>query len=154
MAIVTKEYIKNLFLLLEEGKSSEFFDHVVENVEWQVEGTHPLAGIYKSKSEFVSATFDRLGRILKEGVVLRVHNILLDGSSAAIEMVALSHTNHNVLFDNHYCWVTTFNDKGEIVRVRAYLDSALVADVIVTEERIVEEARLAKVLEDIKHEVC
>jgi ketosteroid isomerase-like protein len=29
-------------------------------------------------------------------------------------------------FDNRYCWVVDFQD-GRIVRVRAYLDSAMVA---------------------------
>jgi hypothetical protein len=32
-------------------------------------------------------------------------------------------------FDNHYCWVTRF-DRGAIVEVRAYLDSAMVAELI------------------------
>lgn len=31
------------------------------------------------------------------------------------------------LFDNTYAWMTRWNNQGQIVQVRAYLDSALVA---------------------------
>src|ERR671916_739818 len=66
---------------------------------------------------------------LKEGVVLRVTNTLVDGDSAAVEMESLSTALNGKPFDNRYCWVVHFSE-GTIVEVRAYLDSALVQRLI------------------------
>jgi uncharacterized protein len=102
---------------------------VADDVNWTVMGTHPLAGTYHTKADFLAHTFARLNKILKEGVVLRVTNILVDGDSAAVEMESLSTALNGKPFDNRYCWVVHFSE-GTIVEVRAYLDSALVQRLI------------------------
>jgi uncharacterized protein len=76
---VQASYVKSLFTNLEDGESSAFFEHVADDVNWTVMGTHPLAGTYQTKAGFLAHTFARLDTILKEGVVLRVTNILVDG---------------------------------------------------------------------------
>ena len=126
---VQVSYVKNLFANLENGKSDAFFEHVADDVNWTVMGTHPLAGTYHTKADFLTHTFARLDKILKEGVLLRVTNILVDGESAAVEMESLSTTLNGKPFDNRYCWIVHFSD-GTIVEVRAYLDSALVQRLI------------------------
>jgi uncharacterized protein len=126
---VQASYVKNLFANLENGQSGAFFEHVADDVNWTVMGTHPLAGTYHTKADFLAHTFARLNKILKEGVVLRVTNILVDGDSAAVEMESLSTALNGKPFDNRYCWVVHFSE-GTIVEVRAYLDSALVQRLI------------------------
>ena len=126
---VQASYVKSLFANLENGKSGAFFEHVADDVKWTVMGTHPLAGTYHTKDDFISHTFARLDKILKEGVLLRVTNILVDGDSAAVEMESLSTALNGKPFDNRYCWVVHFSE-GTIVEVRAYLDSALVQRLI------------------------
>jgi len=42
--------IRTIFKGLEQGDGASFFEHVDDNVDWIVEGTHALAGHYKSKS--------------------------------------------------------------------------------------------------------
>jgi hypothetical protein len=39
---------------LEDGFGAEFFKYVSDDVDWTVEGTHPLAGHYRSKVNFVA----------------------------------------------------------------------------------------------------
>ena len=126
---VHASYVRSLFANLENGKSGAFFEHVADDVKWTVMGTHPLAGTYHTKDDFISHTFARLDKILKEGVLLRVTNILVEGDSAAVEMESLSTALDGKPFDNRYCWVVHFSD-GTIVEVRAYLDSALVQRLI------------------------
>ena len=126
---VQANYVKSLFANLENGKSGAFFEHVADDVNWTVMGTHPLAGNYHTKADFLTHTFARLNKILKEGVVLRVTNILVAGDSAAVEMESLSTALNGKPFDNRYCWIVHFSD-GTIVEVRAYLDSALVQRLI------------------------
>ena len=126
---VQADYVESLFANLENGKSDAFFERVADDVHWTVMGTHPLAGPYPTKADFLTHTFARLGKILEEGVVLRVTNILVDGESAAVEMESLSTALDGKPFDNRYCWIVRFSE-GTIVEVRAYPDSALVRRLI------------------------
>ncbi|MDQ5826804.1 MAG: nuclear transport factor 2 family protein [Chloroflexota bacterium] len=126
---VQPSYVRSLFANLENGRQDAFFEHVAEDVDWTVMGTHPLAGTYHTKADFLTHTFARLNKILKEGVVLRVTNILVDGDSAAVELESLSTALNGKPFDNRYCWIVHFSN-GTIVEVRAYLDSALVQRLI------------------------
>ena len=122
-------YVKSLFANLENGESDAFFEHVADDVNWTVMGSHPLAGTYHTKADFLAHTFARLDKILKEGVLLRVAHIMVDGDSAAVEMESLSTALNGKAFDNRYCWIVRFSE-GTIVEVRAYLDSALVERLI------------------------
>ena len=53
---VQASYVKSLFANLEDGKSSAFFEHVADDVNWTVMGTHPLAGTYHTKADFLART--------------------------------------------------------------------------------------------------
>jgi ketosteroid isomerase-like protein len=126
---VQANYVKSLFANLENGKSGAFFEHMADDVNWTVMSTHPMAGTYHTRADFLAHTFARLDKILKEGVVLRVTKILVDGDSAAVEMESLSTALNGKPFDNRYCWIVHFSE-GTIVEVRAHLDSALVQRLI------------------------
>jgi uncharacterized protein len=125
MQPLTTDYVRSLFASLEKGNSGEFFRHVAEDVNWTVMGTHPLAGTYHDRETFIASTFGRLNRVLKEGVLLRVTGILVSGDTAAVELEALSTALNGKPFRNRYCWICRFAS-GQVVEVRAYLDSALV----------------------------
>jgi uncharacterized protein len=122
---ITLEQVRAIFSGLESGDGSAFFDHVAEDVDWTVQGTHPLAGRYRSKTEFREHTLAKLAKVLPQGLRLRVLNVLISGDWAAVELQSLAIAKNGLRFDNRYCWVTRFAD-GKIVEVRAYLDSALV----------------------------
>jgi ketosteroid isomerase-like protein len=123
---VTAEYVRQIFIGLEEGDGSSFFDHVDDKVDWIVEGTHPLAGHYQSKTDFTEGTFAKLSKVLPKGAQLHVENILVSGDAAAVELHSLAIAKNGFRFDNRYCWIVYF-ENDVIVRVRAYLDSAMVA---------------------------
>ena len=131
---IQADYVRTLFANLENGRTDAFFDHVAEDVNWTVMGTHPLAGTYHTKDDFLAHTFVRLNKLLKEGVVLRVNNILVDGETAVVELQSLSTALNGKPFNNRYCWIARFSN-GPIVEVRAYLDSALVQQLIDENER-------------------
>ena len=131
---IQADYVRTLFANLENGRTDVFFDHVAVDVNWTVMGTHPLAGTYHTKADFRAHTFARLNKLLKEGVVLRVINLLVDGDTAAVEMESLSTALNGKPFHNTYCWVARFSN-GTIVEVRAYVDSALVQQLIDENER-------------------
>ena len=124
---LTKQFVEKLFKNLENGHQEEFFSQVSPNVLWEVMGTHPLAGVYHGKQEFLDHTFVRLKKLLKGGPVLKVSNILIaeDTPIVIVEMVQLSYSINGRPFNNTYCWLVKFENEV-IVHVRAYLDSALV----------------------------
>jgi ketosteroid isomerase-like protein len=126
---LTVDKVRNLFNLLLSTDSEKFFKNVAENVSWTVMGTHPLAGDYESKDEFFSHTFLRLNKLLKEGPLLKVNNIIVQDNFAVVEMESLSTALNGKPFNNTYCWVVEFKD-DIIVKVRAYVDSALVQKLI------------------------
>src|SRR5271156_1708130 len=124
---ITSDRVREIFKGLEKGEGAAFFEHVADNVDWAVMGTNPLAGHYHSKRAFVDATFSKLGKVLPKGAQLRVTNEIVAGDTAVVELVSDATARNGMRFDNHYCWVTRF-DRGAIVEVRAYLDSAMVAE--------------------------
>lgn len=131
---ITHASVRALFDHLAAGEQAEFFAQVADDVDWTVMGTHPLAGHYRSKTEFTAATFARLNPLMQNGSIdLAVVEVHVDGDHAVVELRATSTLRSGEPFDNRYCWVCTFDD-DTIVAVRAYLDSALVATTIATLE--------------------
>jgi ketosteroid isomerase-like protein len=124
--MITEVDVRKIFKGLEQGDGAGFFEHVDDKVDWIVEGSHPLAGHYKSKSDFVAGTFAKLAEVLPRGAQLVVEHLLVKDDQAVVELHSLATAKNGLKFDNRYCWVCRFaNDT--IVEVRAYLDSALVA---------------------------
>jgi uncharacterized protein len=123
---ITRESVREIFKGLENGDGSAFFQHVSDNVDWTVMGTHPLAGHYLSKKAFIEGTFAKLGQVLPHGAQLHTENVVVEGDQAVVELHSLATAKNGMRFDNRYCWVVNFQD-GLIALVRAYLDSALVA---------------------------
>ena len=124
---INERKVRSIFVDLEQGDGDAFFGHVADDVDWTVMGTHPLAGQYSSKNAFKQGTFSKLGNVLPKGAQLRVTNVIVAGDTAVVELVSDAIARNGMRFDNHYCWITRF-DGETIVEVRAYLDSAMVAE--------------------------
>ena len=123
---ITSDSVREIFKGLENGDGAAFFEHVADNVDWIVEGTHPLAGHYFSKKAFIEGTFAKLSQVLPNGAQLHVEDLLVKDNEAVVELHSLATAKNGLRFDNRYCWVVYFRD-GVIVRVRAALDSAMLA---------------------------
>lgn len=123
---ITSDRIRAIFKGLEAGDGASFFEHVADDVDWIVMGTHPLAGEYHSKKAFREGTFAKLDKVLQAGAQLQVENVLVQRDEAAVELRSLATARNGMRFDNRYSWIVYFRN-NRIVRVRAYLDSAMVA---------------------------
>jgi len=122
---ISLDKIRALFKNLEQGDGAEFFTQVADDVDWIVEGHHPLAGHYRSKADFLAGTFAKLGKVLPSGTQLHVTNAMLCEDWAIVELASLATAKNGLRFDNKYCWLCRF-ENGKVVEVRAYLDSAMV----------------------------
>jgi uncharacterized protein len=123
---VHADFVRKIFSGLEHGDGAAFFEHVADDVDWIVMGTHPLAGHYKSKSDFIAGTFAKLGKVLPDGAQLHVEHLLVADDQAVVELHSEATAKNGMRFDNRYCWIVYFRD-NIIVRVRAYLDSTMVS---------------------------
>jgi hypothetical protein len=123
---VTTDFVRQIFAGLERGDGAGFFAHVADDVDWTVMGTHPLAGHYTSKAAFIAGTFAKLAKVLPKGTELHVDHLVVAGDQAIVELHSEATAINGFRFDNTYCWVVYFRDQV-ITRVRAYLDSAKVA---------------------------
>jgi len=122
---VSSDFVRQIFAGLEKGDGASFFAHVADDVDWTVKGTHPLAGHYHSKADFIAGTFAKLNKVLPNGAELHVDHLHVAGDTAIVELHSEAVAKNGFRFDNHYCWVVVFRD-NVIVQVRAYLDSAKV----------------------------
>ncbi|MGA2537564.1 MAG: nuclear transport factor 2 family protein [Terracidiphilus sp.] len=123
---LSDDYVLATFKGLENGDGAAFFERVADDVDWTVMGTHPLAGHYLSKRDFREGTFAKLGHVLTSGAQLHVEHLLVKGNEAIVELHSLATAKNGMRFDNRYCWIVYFRHQ-RIIRVRAYLDSAMVA---------------------------
>ena len=126
---ITAEYVSEIFKGLQEGDGAAFFAHVADDVDWTVIGTHPLAGEYLSKADFINCTFAKLSRVLPQGAQLHVEHLIVKDDQVVVELRSLATAKNGMRFDNRYCWNVCFETE-RIVRVRAYLDSAMVAQLL------------------------
>lgn len=58
-----REHIQSLFTELTSGNSTVFYDQVVDDVDWNVQGTHPLAGRYHNKTVFLINAVNRIAKL-------------------------------------------------------------------------------------------
>lgn len=131
--MIDEKTVRAIFANLEQGSGDAFFAHVADDVDWTVMGTHPLAGRYHSRQAFQQATFARLNKLLPGGTQLHVTTVYVSGDTAIVELVSKATAKNGTRFDNHDCWIVRFVD-DRIVEVRAYLDSAKVAQLIAENE--------------------
>jgi ketosteroid isomerase-like protein len=118
--------VEAIFGLLENPDTTPaFFEHVADDVEWTVMGTHPLAGTFTSKQEYLDATFSQLGPLMRAGTHIKLSDLYVDGNTVIAELMTHSVTLEGAAFEDGLCWICTF-DGDRIVKARCYLDSAMV----------------------------
>jgi uncharacterized protein len=105
--MVTEDYVRRIFKGLEEGNGASFFEHVNDDVDWTVEGTHPLAGHYKSKADVVAGTFAKLDKVLPHGAQLIVELLVVKDDQAVVELHSLATAKNGFRFDNRYAGSST-----------------------------------------------
>ena len=65
--MITEGYVRTIFKGLENGDGASFFEHVADDVDCTVMGAHPLAGAYKSKTDFTPARSPSSARCSRMG---------------------------------------------------------------------------------------
>src|SRR5262249_24028762 len=117
--MITEDYVRSIFKGLEQGDGAGFFEHVDDKVDWIVEGTHPLAGHYKSKADFLAGTFAKLNKVLPGGAQLIVEHLLVKDDQAVVELHSLATAKNGLRSEHRYGWPAPFTGHP-LARERAF----------------------------------
>ena len=132
---LTHEDVRVLFDYWKTGESDKFMDRLVDDIHWTVMGSHPLAGEFHNKADYFAGALNRLSRVLTKTVSLDVVAIYVDGMTAIVELKSALISKNGMPYNNSYCWILKFNDDKQVTSIKAYLDSALLKEVIESNER-------------------
>lgn len=116
-------------LLARPETTTTFFDRVADDVDWTVEGTHPIAGRYTDKKTLLAEAIGRLTPLTRDGVRLEVSHLVVDGDTVVVELASTCTAIDGGSYDNALCWVCRFDSAepgATVVKVREYLDSAMI----------------------------
>ncbi|KAF7196415.1 hypothetical protein HII31_02143 [Pseudocercospora fuligena] len=86
----TREEIRGFAASLATDDKSPFFNRVSTNVDWEVMGTHPAAGRFKTLDEWKAGALGVVQKTLKDQIQLELVNVIGGGDEewAVIELEA------------------------------------------------------------------
>ncbi|KAK3069094.1 hypothetical protein LTR53_012833 [Teratosphaeriaceae sp. CCFEE 6253] len=148
----SRSEIESLAAHLASADQSPFFARVSPDVVWDVmgailatprprettiadlcsfsrAGTHPAAGHFTSLETWKHGALGVINQRLTEPLKLKIVNVSGGGADqewATVELEANGVCKNGMEYPQRYAWIMRFDDRGTIVQVRAYLDSALV----------------------------
>jgi ketosteroid isomerase-like protein len=125
----TRTLITHLFEEYEKGELRQIMRVVADDVHWTLAGTSQLSGVYRSKAEFSDAIRDRMNPKLREPIRPNVRRIIVDDDTAVVEFHGHATSIAGRPYDNDYCWVIRVDD-DRIVEITAYLDGAMLDDLL------------------------
>ena len=95
---ITPDRVREIFKGLENGDGAAFFEHVVDDVDWTVMGSHPLAGHYLSKKAFIEGTFAKLAQVLPQAAELHAEHLIVKDDQAVVELHSLATAKNGLRF--------------------------------------------------------
>ncbi|KAJ5935967.1 hypothetical protein N7454_005265 [Penicillium verhagenii] len=122
-----------------------FFDHVADDVKWEITGSSALSGIWTSKSGFKNTVWLPIIKLIAdpgpEFELISTEKMLKNEDGwVAVELKTIRTRTKlgNKLYSQHYCWLCKFNSGKMITHVRAFIDSST-AETVLSEEKLRQE---------------
>ncbi|RDK46812.1 hypothetical protein M752DRAFT_261774 [Aspergillus phoenicis ATCC 13157] len=133
-----------------------FFNHVNDNVHWEITGQSALSGVWRSKSQFLDNVWLPIVRLIADpGPIFEIaapESITSNEEGwVSIELKTRNTQTKlgNRIYRQHYCWHCKFNATRKIIQVRSFFDTSL-AEAILLDEKYRQET-LAILPSDGKH---
>lgn len=124
-----KEIVNKAFDAWESKGTSDVFDLLDDNVQWEIKGSTPWSKVYKSKQQFMDEVIIPLNKKLSVKIKPAVRHIYQDDKTVIVlwdgEATALDGKPYRA----SYSWNMTF-DGDRIVSVIAFLDGMEFTDVM------------------------
>ncbi|WP_156963966.1 nuclear transport factor 2 family protein [Muricoccus aerilatus] len=100
---------------------SGFVELLAPDVVWTIHGSGPVAGIYRSREDFVERASRPLMTRLATPLVPKVHHIWAFGDTVIIRFEAAATTTSGDAYSNQFVWIFTMRN-GIVVEAEAFLD--------------------------------
>ncbi|KAF7329489.1 Nuclear transport factor 2 family protein [Mycena kentingensis (nom. inval.)] len=131
---LTKEVITRMFDAAATGDISVWLGTIDPDVEWVIarpdgHDKRTLAGTY----DYASWTDKVLGTMLPHldgALKMELVSVEIIGNKAILETRASAPRKDGRMYTNFYAWFMTFSPQGKIVKLREYLDSSAVRDLL------------------------
>lgn len=98
------------------------FDLLADDVEWTVAGNSPVAGVYRSKQDFMTHAVAPITARLATPIVPEVQHVVAQGDAVVVVWRGTARAHDGSAYTNQYAWHMEL-DGGRIVRVVAFLDT-------------------------------
>jgi uncharacterized protein len=122
-----KKLVEERFARWARGEGN-FFELLADDVRWTVVGTHPIAGTFTSRDEFlrraVNPLSDRLDGLIKP----TVQNLVAEGDMVVAHWTGEARTKDGRPYNNTYMWVMRFED-SRVKEATAMFDTELLTSV-------------------------
>ena len=98
------------------------FELLVDDVEWTIVGSSPLAKTYRSKNEFIDEVIDPFNARMAKPLVPTVRGIFADGDMVIILFDAAATPKDGRPYNNPYTWYFQMQE-AKIVKAIAFFDN-------------------------------
>lgn len=98
------------------------FELLVDDVEWTIIGSSPLAKTYRSKNEFIDAVIDPFNARMDKPLVPTIRGIYADGDMVIIFFDGEATVRDGQPYLNTYTWYFQMKD-AKIIKAVAFFDN-------------------------------
>ena len=111
-----------------KGEGS-FFDLLVDDVQWTINGSAPLSKTYTSKQQFLDEVINPLNQRLSKKIVPSVRKLYAEGDVVIALIDGKATAKDGKSYNMSYAWFMTMKN-GKIIQVDAFLDGIQFADIM------------------------
>ena len=120
-----KQIVRDFYASAARGDLDASFALVADDVVWNNIGSTRFSGSYRGKQTLIENLLGPLFGALKNGIAMRVDDLIAEGDLVAVLATGSAETHAGVPYNNSYCQVFRIRG-GLIAEVREYMDTALV----------------------------
>ena len=121
-----KQLVQSFFDAGNRGDFDSCFAMIADDIVWTNIGSTCFSGTYRGKDQVMSELIGPLFGQLKAGIHSTVENLIAEGDIVVAQSTGAAETHDGRPYNNTYCQVIRLRD-GQIVEVKEYLDTELVA---------------------------
>jgi uncharacterized protein len=123
-AMENKKLMEDIFAAVAAGNRAMFLDSLADDVTMRVTGQNSWSRTFHGKASLLRDLYGHLSTLLADGRRTIPLRLIADGDHVVVEARGDMVTKAGVRYENEYCLVYRL-ERGKIVEIREYCDSAL-----------------------------
>jgi uncharacterized protein len=124
-----KQFVRNTWEAFARGEIRAAFANMSDEISWLIPASLAADGPMKGKQAILSHLKARVASNFPKGVKSEIRRVYGDGDAVIIEMTNRGETSSGAMYENEYCFIFEL-EAGKVRRVREYLDTAKVKDLL------------------------